>query len=65
MEELELRIEELEERIAPCALNMAAGSGAGAKGGMDWAMTVNNPNGDNGMGTAVTNSSGLGANCPG
>jgi hypothetical protein len=65
MKELELRIEELEERIAPCALSMINAVGVGAKGGMDWAMTVNNPNGNTGMGIAVANSSGLGANCPG
>lgn len=64
MEELQLRIEELEERIAPCALSMVNASGVGAKGGMDWAMTVDNPNGNTGMGTAVGNSSGLGASCP-
>lgn len=56
MKELELEIEELEERIAPCALSMLAGSGVGAKGGMDWAMTVDNSNGNTGMGTAVANS---------
>ena len=64
MEELELRIEELEERIAPCALSMLNAWGVGANGGMAHAMTVDNPNGNAGMGTAVNNSAGLGTNCP-
>ena len=58
MEELELRIEELEERIAPCALSMLNAWGVGAQGGMEHAMAVDNPNGNDGMFTAVSNSCG-------
>ena len=64
MEELELRIEELEERIAPCALSMVAAWGVGAQGGMEHGMAVDNPNGNTGMSIAVANSAGLGAQCP-
>jgi hypothetical protein len=60
MNELNLKIEELEERIAPCAGSMANAFGVGAQGGMAHAMStfggVDNPNGDAGMFTSIGNS---------
>lgn len=56
MKELQLKIEELEERIAPDALSMLHAWGVGAQGGMAHAMLVDNPNGNTGMSTAVANS---------
>lgn len=56
MKELNLKIEELEERIAPDATSMANAFGVGAQGGMSHAMSVDNPNGDAGMFTAIAQS---------
>lgn len=56
MNKLNLKIEELEERIAPCALEMANAFGVGSQGGMAHAMSVDNPNGNEGMFTAIANS---------
>jgi hypothetical protein len=56
MKELQLKIEELEERIAPDATSMLNALGVGAQGGMTHAMSVDNPNGTAGMDNAITQS---------
>ena len=60
MKELNLKIEELEERIAPDATGMANAFGVGAQGGMAHAMStfggVDNSNGDAGMFNAIAQS---------
>ena len=56
MKELQLKIEELEERIAPDALNMLNAWGVGTQGGMENAMSVDNPNGNAGMINAIAQS---------
>jgi hypothetical protein len=66
MKELQLKIEELEERIAPCAQSGANAFDVGTQGhapiqpGMGRAMStfggVDNPNGDAGMFAAVEQS---------
>ena len=56
MKELQLKIEELEERIAPDALSMLNALGVGAQGGMAHAMSVDNPNGNAGMFNAIAQS---------
>jgi len=57
MKELQLNIEELEERIAPDATSMGNSFGVGVQGGMEHAMStfggVDNPNGDAGMFNAI------------